>query len=57
MLGCNINDLNSYDTYNSHLDKSAIPSYCFDFIEVFNERNCDILLPHREYDCEIGLKR
>ena len=25
-------------------------------IKVFNEKNCDVLPPHREYDCEIKLK-
>jgi len=27
-----------------------------EFKEVFNEKNCDKLPPHREYDCEIKLK-
>ena len=30
----------------------VIPSHCL----VFNERNCDVLPPHREYDCKIKLK-
>jgi len=34
----------------------VIPSHCLDFAAVFNERNCDVLPPHREYDCEIKLK-
>ena len=27
-----------------------------DYKEVFNEKNCSILPPHRVYDCEINLK-
>jgi len=34
----------------------GVPPIYKDFIEVFNERNCNILSPHREYDCEIKLK-
>ena len=33
-----------------------MPPIYKDFIKVFNERNCNILPPHREYDCEIKLK-
>eukprot|EP00833_Pecoramyces_ruminatium_P003331 jgi/Orpsp1_1/1177363/evm.model.c7180000061152.1 len=33
-----------------------IPIQYLDLREVFNERNCDKLPPHREYDCEIKLK-
>ena len=34
----------------------GVPPIYKEYIEVFNERNCDILPPHREYDCEIRLK-
>jgi len=34
----------------------GIPPIYKNYAEVFNERNCDILPPHREYDCEIRLK-
>jgi len=34
----------------------GVPPIYKDFIEVFNEKNCNILPPHREYDCEIKLK-
>jgi len=34
----------------------GVPPLYKEYIEVFNERNCDILPPHREYDCEIRLK-
>ncbi|MBE6133033.1 MAG: hypothetical protein E7180_06615 [Erysipelotrichaceae bacterium] len=47
------------DKINSSSNKvnlSLIPSHYSDFVEVFNEKNCDILPPHREYDCEIKLK-
>ena len=34
----------------------GIPPIYDNYVEVFNERNCNVLPPHREYDCEIRLK-
>jgi len=33
----------------------GVPPIYKEYIEVFNESNCDILPPNREYDCEIRL--
>jgi len=41
---------------NKDENSVAVPSQYLDFIDVFNERNCNVLPPHREYDCEIKLK-
>ena len=34
----------------------TVPTPYLKYSEVFNEKNCNILPPHREYDCEIRLK-
>ena len=34
----------------------TVPNPYLKYSEVFNEKNCNILPPHREYDCEIKLK-
>ena len=34
----------------------GIPPIHKNYAEVFNERNCNVLPPHRKYDCEIRLK-
>ena len=34
----------------------GVPPIYREYVEVFNEKNCNILPPHREYDCEIKLK-
>ena len=54
VLNKNDNSLDNSD--NKKANYFNIPPHCIDFIEVFNEKNCDILPPHREYDCEIRLK-
>jgi len=45
---------------NSNLNKDSnsvtVPIIYLDFKEVFNEKNCNVLPPHRVYDCEINLK-
>jgi len=41
---------------NKDSNSVTIPSNYLKFKEVFNEKNCDVLPPHREYDCEIHLK-
>ena len=33
-----------------------IPKEYLNYAEVFDEKNCEVLPPHREYDCEIKLK-
>ena len=33
-----------------------VPIIYLDYKEVFNEKNCNVLPPHRVYDCEINLK-
>ena len=33
-----------------------MPPIYKNYAEVFNERICDVLPPHRKYDCEIRLK-
>jgi len=42
--------------YDLNQKTIGVPPIYKDFIEVFNERNCNILPPHREYNCEIKLK-
>ena len=41
---------------NKDNDVVTVPTPYINFLELFNEKNCDILPPHREYDCEIKLK-
>ena len=41
---------------NKDSNSVTVPSNYLKFKEVFNEKNCDVLPPHREYDCEIQLK-
>ncbi len=41
---------------NKDSNSVTVPIIYLDFKEVFNERNCNVLPPHRVYDCEINLK-
>ena len=48
------------ETNNENLNKDkklvAIPTQYLKYKEVFNEKNSNVLPPHRPYDCEIKLK-
>ena len=53
------------NTENSCIEKKSlnkdpnsvtVPIIYLDYKEVFNEKNCNVLPPHRVYDCEINLK-
>ena len=54
---CNIiKSCNKSKKLNKDSNSVAVPSNYLKYKEVFNEKNCDVLPPHREYDCEIQLK-
>ena len=56
-FSCNtINSCNEKTKINKDLKSVIVPSNYLEFKEVFNEKNCDVLPPHRQYDCEIKLK-
>ncbi|OUM61274.1 hypothetical protein PIROE2DRAFT_12769, partial [Piromyces sp. E2] len=48
-----VSSKNNYDNYDSLVKESLIPMEYVEFKEVFNEKNCEVLPPHREYDCKI----
>jgi len=47
---------NEIKKLNKDSNSVAVPSNYLKYKEGFNEKNCDVLPPHREYDCEIQLK-
>jgi len=51
-----IKNLDNNNIVNDSNIKIFIPPYYLDYIKVFDEKNCDELPPHREYDCERNLK-
>jgi len=51
-----IQNLDNNNIVNDSDNKISIPPCYLDYIEVFDEKNCDKLPPHREYNCEINLK-
>jgi len=55
----NSNSNNELCNKNDELNKKdlvSVPTQYLEFTEVFNEKNCEVLPPHRPYDCEIKLK-
>ncbi len=54
---CNIiKSCNKNKKLNKDSNSVTVPTIYLKYKEVFNEKNCDVLPPHREYDCEIQLK-
>jgi len=53
-----INDKTCNEKENLNKDSNVVtvPIIYLDLKEVFNEKNCNVLPPHRKYDCEINLK-
>jgi len=52
-----IQNLDNNNIVNDSDNKISIPPCYLDYIEVFDEKNCDKLPPlYREFDCEINLK-
>ena len=49
-------NVNNENEINKDLKVVTVPQQYLLFKEVFNSKNCDVLPPHREYDCEIKLK-